>query len=159
MNLITTDVDAQSTAYTAGVDRPSVPIAVISTSYGVGATISPLIATAFVSSGHLFRWFYAILLGVSCLNISLVLYAFRLQPELEDSAIETIPLPNIGASATAEIEAVRDPISGPRVSQHAPLSTVLKNRVMLTTSICPCRPVYCSWCQFDLCSHSFLRWG
>lgn len=46
-------------------------------SYGLGATVSPLIATAFIDHGIAWHWFYLILLGMMFFNMVNIFFAFR----------------------------------------------------------------------------------
>lgn len=68
---------AQANVFLARLDKLSKYLSFCHASYGVGATISPLIATAFISAGIPWHYFYLLLLGMMLFNTALFYYAFR----------------------------------------------------------------------------------
>lgn len=77
-------------------DRADVPVSRI-TSYGLGAAVVPLAATAFASSGILFARFYAISAGLAFINILLLLYGFKFSyvVDVSEPLSETIEAPGV----------------------------------------------------------------
>lgn len=67
-------------------------------SYGLGAAVVPLAATAFASAGILFARFYSISCGLACVNTALLLYGFKFsyvvdvsEPELDTAEAPGVP--------------------------------------------------------------------
>ncbi|GAA6017724.1 hypothetical protein JCM10207_000476 [Rhodosporidiobolus poonsookiae] len=69
--------DAQAQVYVAGLPNKERRLSILHSIYGLGGAVCPLAATAFASSGRQFSHFYSISLGLSVLNILMLLYAFR----------------------------------------------------------------------------------
>ncbi|GAA5863598.1 hypothetical protein JCM8547_003661, partial [Rhodosporidiobolus lusitaniae] len=102
--------DAQANAWVATLPNAERKLSFIHASYGLGAAVSPLAATAFTSAGILFSRFYAVSLGLGVLNICVLLYAFRFsfridfteptsQQPAPVAAGEAVELDNLGASS------------------------------------------------------------
>ena len=53
-------------------------------SYGLGALVCPLASTAFASAGIKFSYFYCISIGLSMINLGIVVGAFKLNYRVED---------------------------------------------------------------------------
>ena len=77
--------------------------------YGIGALASPLAATAFVLSSRVWRTFFWTSLALGIFNVLLVVFAFRLQDELElqsthqlESNIEPCETPSTELSKGSE---------------------------------------------------------
>lgn len=68
---------AQANVFLARLDKLSKYLSLCHASYGAGATISPLLGTAMVTSGIPWHYFYLILLGMMCINTVLFLIAFK----------------------------------------------------------------------------------
>ena len=70
-------LDAAWNAWIGTLDHPNQLLGLLHGCYGLGATISPLIATTMVTKGHLKWWnFYYIMIGVAVLEIFLGTWAF-----------------------------------------------------------------------------------
>ncbi|KAH8915700.1 MFS general substrate transporter, partial [Atractiella rhizophila] len=81
--------DAAANAYIGGTGgNVAWKMGLLHAFYGLGALISPLIATAFVSSGIKFSYFWLVTLGLGVVNFLLLLSMFRLEREsaAEDSS-------------------------------------------------------------------------
>lgn len=76
-------------------------------SYGLGAAVVPLAATAFASAGILFARFYSISCGLACVNTALLLYGFRFNyvVDVSEPEIEVAEAPGIPPVATQLREA------------------------------------------------------
>ncbi|GAA5864112.1 hypothetical protein JCM8547_005138 [Rhodosporidiobolus lusitaniae] len=68
---------AQANAWVASLPSSEVKLSLLHASYGLGAAVSPLAATAFVSAGIIFSRFYAVSVALAVVNICSLLYAFR----------------------------------------------------------------------------------
>ncbi|KAM0750441.1 MFS general substrate transporter [Meredithblackwellia eburnea MCA 4105] len=64
-------------AYIASLPNSEHRLGYLHAAYGTGALVCPLAATAFVSAGHKFSYFYAISTGIIVSNLLFVLYAFK----------------------------------------------------------------------------------
>ncbi|KAH8927776.1 MFS general substrate transporter [Atractiella rhizophila] len=74
--------DAAANAYIGGTGgNVAWKMGLLHAFYGLGALISPLIATAFVSSGIKFSFFWLVTLGLGIVNVLLLLLTFRLKRE------------------------------------------------------------------------------
>ncbi|KAH8925116.1 MFS general substrate transporter, partial [Atractiella rhizophila] len=73
--------NASTSSFIAGLPDVAWKMGLLHSFYGLGGVISPLVATAFVSSGIKFSYFYLITLGVCAMNVALLVHAFRLKPE------------------------------------------------------------------------------
>ena len=70
-------LDGAWNAWIGTLDHTNQVLGLLHGCYGLGATISPLIATAMVTKGHLGWWkFYYIMIGVLALEICLCTWAF-----------------------------------------------------------------------------------
>ncbi|SCV73590.1 BQ2448_7516 [Microbotryum intermedium] len=69
--------DAQANTYIATLPNVEFKMGLLHASYGFGALICPLAATAFASSGVRFSYFYSVSIGVASLNAAVLLYAFK----------------------------------------------------------------------------------
>lgn len=70
-------VSAQANVFLSRLDKLSKYLSFCHASYGIGATVSPLMATAMVTSGIPWNYFYLIVLFLMALNTALILYAFK----------------------------------------------------------------------------------
>ncbi|GAA6052974.1 hypothetical protein JCM3770_001157 [Rhodotorula araucariae] len=77
--------DAQANVFVATLPNAERKLSWLHAAYGFGAAVCPLAATAFASSGILFARFYAISLGLAALNCALLVYAFRLNYDVDTS--------------------------------------------------------------------------
>lgn len=68
---------AQANIFLSKLDKQSKYLAFFHGSYGIGATVSPLIATVMVNSGAKWHYFYLILLGMMLINTINVFLLFR----------------------------------------------------------------------------------
>ncbi|GAA5901827.1 hypothetical protein JCM6882_008683 [Rhodosporidiobolus microsporus] len=93
--------DAQANAYVAGLPKAEQMLSYIHASYGLGAAVCPLAATAFASSGILFARFYAVSLGLGVVNLLALLYAFRFNYWLDSSEAAAGESPSKVDAATA----------------------------------------------------------
>ncbi|BGP01103.1 hypothetical protein NBRC10513v2_004884 [Rhodotorula toruloides] len=88
--------DAQANVYIATLPGAETKLGYLHGSYGLGAAVVPLAATAFASSGILFSRFYAISLGLAALNAALLVYAFRLNYIVDvNEPTETLEAPGV----------------------------------------------------------------
>ncbi|KAL8278776.1 hypothetical protein RQP46_008845 [Phenoliferia psychrophenolica] len=55
-------------------------------SYGLGALVCPLAATAFASSNIQFSYFYGISVGLSLVNLAILIWSFRLTFRIEEAS-------------------------------------------------------------------------
>lgn len=84
--------DAQANTYVAILPNADYKFGLLHASYGLGALVCPLAATAFASSGIQFSFFYSISLGLSLINVAILLNAFRFKyriPMVESTAAAT----------------------------------------------------------------------
>lgn len=70
-------VSSQANVFLTRLHKLSKYLSFCHASYGVGGTISPLLATAMASSGIAWHYFYIILLGMLILNCILFVFAFK----------------------------------------------------------------------------------
>lgn len=70
---------------------------VLHASYGLGAMVCPLAATAFASSGIRFSYFYIISISLALLNIAILLAAFKFDYRIDDET-------HVSAATADEIE-------------------------------------------------------
>ncbi|GAA6017721.1 hypothetical protein JCM10207_000475 [Rhodosporidiobolus poonsookiae] len=99
--------DAQAQVYVAGLPNAERRLSILHAIYGLGAAVCPLAATAFVSTGRQFSHFYAISLGLSVLNIVMLLYAFRFnyRVDVSEPIKDTAPpTPTSPTSPTRTVE-------------------------------------------------------
>ncbi|GEM08853.1 MFS efflux transporter [Rhodotorula toruloides] len=88
--------DAQANVYIATLPGAETKLGYLHGSYGLGAAVVPLAATAFASSGILFSRFYGISLGLAALNAALLVYAFRLSYVVDvNEPSETLEAPGV----------------------------------------------------------------
>ncbi|GAA6010038.1 hypothetical protein JCM10207_007529 [Rhodosporidiobolus poonsookiae] len=89
--------DAAANVYVASLPGSEKKLGWLHASYGLGAAVVPLAATAFASSGILFSRFYSISLGIAVINVVILLYAFkfsyRMDPDAADGTVEEPGLP------------------------------------------------------------------
>ncbi|GAA5867978.1 hypothetical protein JCM1840_003639 [Sporobolomyces johnsonii] len=69
--------DASANVYIATLPNAEHRFGLLHASYGLGAAICPLAATAFASSGRQFSHFWAISVAIACLNVVILIWAFR----------------------------------------------------------------------------------
>ncbi|GAA6059956.1 hypothetical protein JCM10212_001305 [Sporobolomyces blumeae] len=93
--------DALANVYVASLDGSEAKLGYLHASYGIGAALCPLAATAFASHfPRTFTHFWAISLGIACLNVLILLLAFRFNYVMDDSehsstqAKEATPVPS-----------------------------------------------------------------
>lgn len=135
---------AQTVSYITNLPDASVKINYSQSAYGIGAMLSPLAATALVSHGVRFSYFFAVSLGLSFVNTLTMFLAFwrdaeygapRSHTKPQDSNAET------GAPASFEMDDVGGASSGiiPSSSStglvHETMSTSQKNRAILSQKI------------------------
>ncbi|GAA5922828.1 hypothetical protein JCM3775_006151 [Rhodotorula graminis] len=77
--------DAQANVYVATLPNAERKLSWLHASYGLGAAVCPLAATAFASSGILFARFYSVSLGLALSNTAFLSYAFRLNYVVDSS--------------------------------------------------------------------------
>lgn len=65
--------DAAWNAWVGNMENPNEVLGVLHACYGLGATISPLIATSMITKGHL-PWYYFYYIMVSSQSIPIFLY-------------------------------------------------------------------------------------
>lgn len=70
-------VNAQANVFLTRLDKLSKYLSLCHASYGIGGTISPLIATSMASAGVPWHYFYLILLGMMIGNCLLYYFAFK----------------------------------------------------------------------------------
>lgn len=70
---------------------------ILHASYGLGAMVCPLAATAFASSGIRFSYFYAISISLALFNIAILLVAFKFDYRIDDGT-------HVSAATAEEIE-------------------------------------------------------
>ena len=68
-------------------------------SYGLGALVCPLAATAFASSGIRFSFFYALSIGLAALNVGILLVAFRFNYRIPEVRPAFVVEPVVGLGA------------------------------------------------------------
>jgi len=115
-------------------------------SYGLGALVCPLAATAFASAGIRFSFFYSISIGLAFINVLTLLYAFRFSYRIADENLSAPPA-QIAAAEEIEMERVRSReeegeiktttsvVEGPamtRGKERGLLVQTLRNRLMWT---------------------------
>lgn len=69
--------DAQANSFVGGVNDAHRWLGVLHAVYGLGALISPLIATKIASSTPYWHYFYCVLMSIAAINIGLILMAFK----------------------------------------------------------------------------------
>lgn len=69
--------DAQANSFVGGVHNAHRWLGVLHALYGLGALVSPLVATAIASRTPYWNYFYCVLLGITAFNVALVVWAFR----------------------------------------------------------------------------------
>ncbi|GAA6037608.1 hypothetical protein JCM8097_006138 [Rhodosporidiobolus ruineniae] len=128
--------DAQLNTYIASLPHAERRLGFLHATYGFGAAICPLAATAFVNSGILFARFYAVSLGVGVLNVLCLLYAFKFSyvikystPVAEAAQVETAL--EHGAVPAEMVEAKKS-------WRESQLWQVIGNRTMIFTLIFIC---------------------
>ena len=65
-------------------EQAATKLGYIHAAYGLGALLSPLAATGFVTSGTAWYLLYAVSSGIGLINVLFLLYAFRLRPAITD---------------------------------------------------------------------------
>ncbi|SCZ95104.1 BZ3500_MvSof-1268-A1-R1_Chr11-3g03605 [Microbotryum saponariae] len=98
--------DAQANTYIATLPNVEFKMGLLHASYGFGALICPLAATAFASSGIRFSYFYSVSIGVASLNAAILLYAFKFSyriPKVQPAPLTTTP-PNEWEAENGAIE-------------------------------------------------------
>lgn len=135
-------LDAQCNTYIANLPGAELKLGILHCIYGVGGVLSPLIATAFVSTGIQYRYFYAVTMALTIINALILANSFQLahQYDLEPVSTTDIPLDTL---ASAEMQApiprpVQDEDEGKegrpaqseeqKVVQHVSLREVLRLR-------------------------------
>ncbi|KAI5796862.1 major facilitator superfamily domain-containing protein [Pyronema domesticum] len=68
--------DAQANAFVGGVNNAHRWLGILHALYGVGALISPLVATRIATTTSHWEWFYAVLLGTAGVNVVCITAAF-----------------------------------------------------------------------------------
>lgn len=140
---------AQANVFLAGLDKGSKYLGFCHGSYGVGATISPLLATVMVTNGVPWHYAYLINLGLALATGSMVWYSFRgadidLQPWDEEH--EPLITDEITPVQTAEgLELGDMSLASRRVSTSAPrkgethwdlMKLALKNKITWIMALC-----------------------
>ncbi|KAF4985730.1 hypothetical protein FDECE_16370 [Fusarium decemcellulare] len=70
-------LDAQANTIVANMDNAHRWLGILHAVYGLGALVAPLIATTLASQTSYWHYFYLIMLGLCCVNVVLVFFAFR----------------------------------------------------------------------------------
>lgn len=68
---------ALNNVFCANLANHSIPLGLFHGSYGIGGTVSPLIATALVSTGRRWSSFYFISIGIAVMNLCMAYWAYR----------------------------------------------------------------------------------
>lgn len=68
--------DASANAWVAGLPNAHVKLGYLHGLYGLGALVAPLVATAFVSAGIRFSYFFAVSLGVAATDVLVLFLTF-----------------------------------------------------------------------------------
>lgn len=76
--------DAAANTFVATLPNAEQKFGYLHASYGVGALVCPLAATAFASSGNRFSYFYAISIGLALINVLTLIVAFRFNYRVEE---------------------------------------------------------------------------
>ena len=114
---------AATVSFLSSLPAASIKMNYSQASYGLGAMLSPLAATAMTSNGVRFSYFFAVSLGLSFLNFLGLFFAFGRDPDFGPPAkvqrqtnVESLEMQNQQEQAQPDI----------------PLSTSAKNRALLT---------------------------
>lgn len=90
--------DAQANTFVASLPHADHKLHLLHASYGLGAVVCPLAATAFASSGIKFSYFYSLSVGLALVNVGVLLWGFRFSyrmPQDEEGG-------EVGAEASEE---------------------------------------------------------
>ncbi|KDE07771.1 hypothetical protein MVLG_02041 [Microbotryum lychnidis-dioicae p1A1 Lamole] len=101
--------DAQANTYIATLPNVEFKMGLLHASYGFGALICPLAATAFASSGIRFSYFYSVSIGVASLNAAILLYAFKFSyriPKVLPAPMTTPPNEREAENGAIELESI-----------------------------------------------------
>ncbi|GAA5834181.1 hypothetical protein JCM11251_000564 [Rhodosporidiobolus azoricus] len=104
---------ANANVYIAGLPKAEQKLSYAHGTYGIGAAVCPLAATAFVSANILFARFYAVSFGLAVVSLTFMLYAFKFSYILDTSPPST--------TGAAVVEVTR------RASNESNPSTELEN--------------------------------
>ncbi|KAI5481056.1 MFS efflux transporter [Pseudohyphozyma bogoriensis] len=127
---------AACNTYVATLPNPQQHFGFVHAAYGIGALVCPLAVTGWASAGHKFSYFYAVSLGLSCLNVAICLGAFRFNYRIEDTHAE------LDGQKAGHEDVELDEVSGGRVTgseggvvekqgrERGALETVLRMRIM-----------------------------
>jgi fucose permease len=69
--------DAQANTFVATLPNADHRLHLLHASYGLGAVVCPLAATAFASSGIKFSYFYCLSIGLAFVNVAVLAWAFK----------------------------------------------------------------------------------
>lgn len=146
---------AQTATYITGLPDARIKINYGQAAYGIGAMLSPLAATALVSHGVRFSYFFAVSLGLSFLNALSMFLVFWRDPELgapgsgikpDDHGAEAGGPTSLELNSMGELPTgtAATPLSAEMVQEN--LTTAQKNRAILSNKI--------TWlCALFLCSY------
>ncbi|GAA5875339.1 hypothetical protein JCM8547_003208 [Rhodosporidiobolus lusitaniae] len=103
--------DSMANCFVATLPNSEKKLGYLHGSYGLGAAVVPLAATAFASSGILFARFYSISAGIAVINTLLLLYGFKFKyrldtPEDPDLTMDAPGIPPITVDGGRDIELV-----------------------------------------------------
>lgn len=93
---------AQSVTYMSGLPNASIIMNYGQASYGFGAMLSPLCATAFVSKGVQFSYFFSVSLALAMANATSLFFAFWRDPEHGALQGRTFAVPLQSETASTE---------------------------------------------------------
>ncbi|ABN66326.1 predicted protein [Scheffersomyces stipitis CBS 6054] len=68
---------AQTNIFVSRLDKASTYLSFLHGAYGIGATISPLLATSIVARGVTWHYYYFVLMGIMFPNMIAIFYAFK----------------------------------------------------------------------------------
>ncbi|KAM0750462.1 MFS general substrate transporter [Meredithblackwellia eburnea MCA 4105] len=97
--------DAQANTYVSTLPSSEHRLGILHCSYGTGALLAPLAATAFVTHGIQFSYFYGVSTGILFLNFFLILYVFRINYRAPESiSSDPIELSTNGNAPEVELQ-------------------------------------------------------
>ncbi|KAL8291864.1 hypothetical protein RQP46_002122 [Phenoliferia psychrophenolica] len=96
--------DAGANVFVATLPNAEYKFGLLHASYGLGALVCPLAATAFVSAGIKFSYFYSISICLATVNLGMVLGAFKFNYRVDD-AVAANPIELASATSEGGVEA------------------------------------------------------
>jgi len=100
--------DAQANTFVATLPNCDHKLHLLHASYGLGAVVCPLAATAFASSGIKFSYFYCLSIALAFVNVAILLWGFKFSYRIpQDDAdpseqANDIPLRHLGHADDVE---------------------------------------------------------